>query len=40
MTDDRGVKEMLAFNLARDTYHQQQWLLGIQQLRRTASPTG
>ncbi len=32
MTDDRGVKEMLAFNLARDTYHQQQWLLGIQML--------
>jgi Mn-containing catalase len=33
MTDDRGVKDMLAFNLARDTYHQQQWLLGIQQLQ-------
>jgi Mn-containing catalase len=32
MTDDAGVKEMLAFNLARDTYHQQQWLLGIQML--------
>lgn len=32
MTDDRGVKDMLQFNLARDTYHQQQWLLGIQQL--------
>jgi Mn-containing catalase len=32
MTDDKGVKEMLAFNLARDTYHQQQWLLGIQML--------
>ena len=32
MTDDRGVKEMLQFNLARDTYHQQQWLLGIEQL--------
>ena len=32
MTDDRGVKDMLAFNLARDTYHQQQWLLGIEQL--------
>ncbi|WP_432511438.1 manganese catalase [Kineococcus sp. SYSU DK001] len=32
MTDDRGVKDMLAFNLARDTYHQQQWLLGIQML--------
>ncbi|MFB9378049.1 manganese catalase family protein [Kineococcus gynurae] len=32
MTDDPGVKEMLAFNLARDTYHQQQWLYGIQML--------
>ncbi|RLP93536.1 catalase [Micromonospora sp. BL4] len=32
MTDDPGVKEMLRFNLARDTYHQQQWLLGIEQL--------
>ncbi|PWR10754.1 catalase [Micromonospora acroterricola] len=32
MTDDPGVKEMLGFNLARDTYHQQQWLLGIEQL--------
>ena len=34
MTDDRGVKDMLAFNLARDTLHQQQWLLGIEQLHR------
>ncbi|MBM0278301.1 manganese catalase [Micromonospora tarensis] len=32
MTDDPGVKNMLRFNLARDTYHQQQWLLGIEQL--------
>ncbi|WP_101524978.1 manganese catalase family protein [Nocardioides houyundeii] len=32
MTDDPGVKETLQFNLARDTYHQQQWLLGIEQL--------
>ncbi|WP_205474044.1 manganese catalase family protein [Nocardioides sp. SYSU D00038] len=32
MTDDPGVKEMLRFNLARDTFHQQQWLLGIEQL--------
>jgi Mn-containing catalase len=24
---------MLAFNLARDTYHQQQWLAGIEQLK-------
>src|SRR4051812_8250927 len=32
MTDDPGVKDMLQFNLARDTWHQQQWLLGIEQL--------
>ena len=32
MTDDSGVKDMLRFNLARDTYHQQQWLLAIEQL--------
>jgi manganese catalase len=32
MTDDPGVKETLQFNLARDTYHQQQWLLAIEQL--------
>jgi Mn-containing catalase len=33
MTDDRGVRDMLAFNLARDTFHQQQWLLAIEQLQ-------
>jgi Mn-containing catalase len=33
MTDDPGVKAMLKFNLARDTWHQQQWLLGIEQLQ-------
>jgi Mn-containing catalase len=32
MTDDSGVREMLKFNLARDTWHQQQWLLGIESL--------
>ena len=40
MTDDRGVKDMLAFNLARDTYHQQQWLLGIQQLQEDGFTDG
>ena len=40
MTDDRGVKDMLAFNLARDTYHQQQWLLGIEQLHRDGFTDG
>lgn len=33
MTDDPGVRAMLRFNLARDTWHQQQWLLGIEQLQ-------
>ena len=33
MTDDPGVRDMLKFNLARDTWHQQQWLLGIEQLQ-------
>ena len=32
MTDDPGVKAMLQFNLARDTWHQQQWMLAIQDL--------
>ena len=33
MTDDSGVKEMLSFNLARDTFHQNQWLLAIEELK-------
>ena len=33
MTDDPGVRDMLKFNLARDTFHQQQWLLAIEQLQ-------
>ncbi len=33
MTDDPGVKEMLRFNLARDTVHQKQWLRAIEELR-------
>ncbi|WP_158896318.1 manganese catalase family protein [Amycolatopsis anabasis] len=32
MTDDPGVKEMLKFNLARDTVHQKQWLRAIEEL--------
>ncbi|MGC7095231.1 manganese catalase family protein [Amycolatopsis lurida] len=32
MTDDPGVKEMLKFNLARDTVHQKQWLAAIEEL--------
>ena len=33
MTDDPGIKATLGYNLARDTWHQQQWLLGIEQLQ-------
>ncbi|UJW31600.1 manganese catalase family protein [Saccharothrix sp. AJ9571] len=33
MTDDPGVKEMLKFNLARDTVHQKQWLAAIEELK-------
>ena len=32
MTDDPGMKEMLAFMIARDTMHQQQWLAVIEEL--------
>ena len=33
MTDDRGVKDMLKFNLARDTLHQNLWLKAIEELQ-------
>jgi len=33
MTDDNGVRDMLKFNLARDTCHQNQWLAAIEELR-------
>ncbi|MTE17771.1 catalase [Streptomyces sp. TRM43335] len=36
MTDDPGVRDMLKFNLARDTYHQNLWLAAIEQLREDA----
>ncbi|HEY0780334.1 MAG TPA: manganese catalase family protein [Gemmatirosa sp.] len=32
MTEDHGMKDMLAFNIARDTMHQQQWLAVIEEL--------
>ncbi|MFO7168819.1 MAG: manganese catalase family protein [Chloroflexota bacterium] len=31
-TDDRGVRDMLAFLIARDTMHQNQWLAAIEEL--------
>src|SRR6201995_2343108 len=33
MTDDPGVKNMLKFNLARDTLHQNIWLKAIEELQ-------
>jgi Mn-containing catalase len=32
MTDDPGVRQMLAFNIARDTMHQNQWLAAMEEL--------
>ncbi len=31
-TNDAGMKEMLAFNIARDTMHQEQWLAVLEEL--------
>ncbi|GLY51433.1 manganese catalase family protein [Lentzea sp. NBRC 102530] len=33
MTDDSGVRDMLRFNLARDTPHQNMWLAAIEELQ-------
>lgn len=33
MTDDRGVRDLLAFLLARDTMHQNQWLAAARELQ-------
>ncbi len=32
MTDDPGMKDMLSFNIARDTMHQEQWIAVLQEL--------
>jgi Mn-containing catalase len=32
MTDDRGMKDMLSFLIARDTMHQEQWLAVVEEL--------
>ena len=37
-TDDPGMKEMLAFNIARDTMHQEQWLAVLEELGPTHLP--
>ena len=39
MTDDRGVRDMLSFNIARDTMHQNQWLAAIEDLEAEALET-
>jgi Mn-containing catalase len=33
MTDDRGVRDMLSFNIARDTMHQNQWAAALEELK-------
>ena len=33
MTEDKGIRDMLAFLLARDTMHQNQWLAAIEELK-------
>jgi len=37
VTDDPGMKDMLAFMIARDTMHQQQWLAVIEELGGTSA---
>lgn len=34
MTTDPGVRDMLSFLLARDTYHQRQWMAAIEELEK------
>jgi len=33
MTEDKGIRDMLSFLLARDTMHQNQWLAAIEELQ-------
>ncbi|HEY0042735.1 MAG TPA: manganese catalase family protein [Flavisolibacter sp.] len=37
MTDDRGMKDMLAFLIARDTMHQNQWMAVLEELGGAAA---
>jgi Mn-containing catalase len=39
MTDDRGVKDMLAYLIARDRMHQNQWLAAIKELEAQEGKT-
>jgi Mn-containing catalase len=38
MTDDRGVRDMLSFLIARDHMHQNQWLAAIYELEQREGP--
>jgi Mn-containing catalase len=38
MTNDRGVKDMLSFLIARDSMHQNQWMATIEELEQTQNP--
>ena len=39
MTEDKGVRDMLSFLLARDTMHQNQWIAAISELERDGLET-
>ena len=39
MTDDKGVRDLLSFLLARDTMHQNQWLAAAQELQAEGTET-
>ena len=38
MTDDHGMRDMLAFMIARDTMHQEQWMAVLEELGQDANP--
>lgn len=38
MTDDKGVRDMLSFLIARDTMHQNQWMAAIEELEQKQKP--
>lgn len=37
MTDDKGVRDLLSFLIARDTMHQNQWLAAIEELKESGA---
>ncbi|WP_203136521.1 manganese catalase family protein [Microbacterium sp. JZ31] len=39
MTDDKGVRDLLSFLIARDTMHQNQWLAAIEELKESGAET-